>query len=208
MFHSHIEQILSHEHSSKKSEFQSEYSVELKNLEDKGINIDPVIVFVSRSYYKTPGKLKKYEHPKRRMRRTFKIALLKLLRTKLGNIDASIMLEKFEEGQSFEDFFMLLFKIMEIVNENPEGKEIFTILDLQEDTQDEVFTAEENKQKILAGESLVMKIASLFSKGDAKQEEQEIGDGMLEKILDESTDIVGEDVYFNREEENAGIYAQ
>ena len=28
------------------------------------------------------------------------------------------MLDKFESGESFEDMFMLLFKIMEIVNEN------------------------------------------------------------------------------------------
>lgn len=206
MFHSHIEMTLSHEHSSKKAEFTSEYAQELQDLEKKGINIEPVVVYVSRSYYKTPGKIKKYEHPKRRMRRTFKIALLKLLRAKLWNIDASIMLEKFEAGESFEDFFSLLFKLLEVVNEDPNWEEIYSILKLEEEVQDEVFTAEENKEKILAGESLVMKIASLFSKGSPKDDEKELEDGLLDKILDVSTDIVWEDIYFNRQDENAGIY--
>jgi hypothetical protein len=208
MFHSHIEKSGSHEFTPKKAEFKSEFSRELWDLEWKWLNIEPVIVYVSRNYYKTPGKLRKYEHPKRRMRRTFKMALLKLLRLKLGNIDASIILEKFESWESFEDFFMLLYKLLEVVNENPEGKEVFSLLNLDEEIQDEVFTAEENKQKILAWESLVMKIASLFSEWDAKSHEDELWDGMLEKILDETTDIVWEDVYFNRESEQAGIYAE
>jgi hypothetical protein len=118
------------------------------------------------------------------------------------------MLERFEAGENFEDFFMILFRLLEVINESPNKEEIYSILKLDEEIQDDVFTAEENKQKILAGESLVMKIASLFSKGDGKHDESDITDGLLDKILDESTDIVGEDVYFNREHENAGIYAQ
>ncbi len=53
-----------------------------------------------------------------------------------------------------------------------------------------------------------MSIASLFSKSDSKSEEQELADWMLEKYLDETTDVVWEDVYFNREDENAWIYAE
>lgn len=207
IFHSHIALTLSNQENEKRWEFESEFSQELHDLKNKGINIEPVAVFVSKSYYKTPGKYRKYEHPKRRMRRTFKIALLRLLRAKLWNIDAKIMLERFEQGESFEDFFMLLFKLLEVVNENPNSQEVFNILKLDEDIQDEVFTAEENKQKILAWESLVMRIASLFSKSDANVDEQELWEWMLEKILDDTTDIVWEDVYFNREDENAGIYA-
>lgn len=207
MFHSHIALTLSNQENEKQWEFESEFSQELHDLKNRGINIEPVVVFVSKSYYKTPGKYRKYEHPKRRMRRTFKIALLRLLRAKLWNIDAKIMLERFEQGESFEDFFMLLFKLLEVVNENQDSREIFSLLNLDDDIQDEVFTAEKNKQKILAWESLVMSIASLFSRGDAKKEEQELWEWMLEKILDDTTDIVWGDVYFNREDENAGIYA-
>lgn len=208
MFHSHIEMSLSHDINSKRWEFESEFSTELASLRDKGINVEPVIVFVSKSYYKTPGKYKKYEHPMRRMRRTFKIALLKLLRAKLWNIDAQIILERFESWEKFEDFFMLVFKLLEVVNEDPNSQEIYSILKLDEEIQDDVFTAEENKQKILAGESLVMKIASLFWKWTHKEWEEELEDWILDKLLDENTDIVWEDIYFNREQENAWIYAK
>jgi hypothetical protein len=69
------------------------------------------------------------------------------------------MLERFEAGENFEDFFMLLFKLLEVVNEDPKSAEIYSILKLDEEIQKDVFSAEENKQKILAGESIVMKIA-------------------------------------------------
>jgi hypothetical protein len=208
MFHSHINMALSTQHSSKKWEFEAEFSQELNTLKDSWINVESVVLFVSQSYYKTPGKFKKFEHPKRRMRRTFKIALLRLLRAKLWAVDARIYLDRFEAGEDFKDFFKLFFELLEVVAENPEGKEVFSLLNLDKDIQAEVFTAEENKQKILTGESLVMKIAGLFSAGDAHRDKQELEDGMLEKILDNTTDIVGEDIYFNREEENAGIYSE
>lgn len=208
MFHWHIEMALNNDVNSKKWEFESEFSAELKALQDRWVNTEPVVIFVSKSYYKTPWKYKKYEHPKRRMRRTFKIALLKLLRAKLWNIDATIMLERFESGEGFEDFFMLLFKLLEVVNEDPNSQEIYSILKLDEEIQDDVFTAEENKEKILAWESIVMKIASLFSKWETKSDEDILDDGLLDKILDENTDIVWEDIYFNRNDENAGIYAE
>jgi len=209
MFHAHIELNLNQDHAVKKWAFEWEYSQELKVLESRGINIEPVVAFVSRSYYKTPGKYKKYEHPKRRMRRTFKIALLKILRAKLWNINAQILLDRFEAGESFDDFFMILFQLLEVINEDPNGEEIYSILKLDEELQDVVFSAEENKQKILAGESLVMKIASLFSKSHTEWEETELDEGLLEKVLDENTDIVGDELYFNRpEDDNAWIFAE
>jgi len=118
------------------------------------------------------------------------------------------MLEKFEAWENFEDFFMLLFKLLEVVNEDPNSEEIYSILKLDEEIQDDVFTAEENKQKIIAWESIVMKIASLFSKWVHKDSGEELEDGILDKLLDESTDIIWEDIYFNREQENAWIYAE
>lgn len=44
---------------------------------------------------------------------------------------------------------MMLYKLMEIVNEKPEGKEVFSLLDLVEETQEEVLSAEQTKKKIL-----------------------------------------------------------
>jgi hypothetical protein len=149
MFHEHIEKIFSHENSPKREAFESEYHQELKNLQKRGFNVQPVVVFVSRCYYKNPGKLKKYEHPKRRLRRTFKMALLKLLRAKLGNIDAEIFLKRFEEGEYFEDFFLLLYKLLEVVDENPKSEEIYSVLKLDEETQSVVYDAEKTKEKIL-----------------------------------------------------------
>jgi len=206
MFLSHIWMALSNEHREKKSEFESEYNLELKALNDKWINTEPVIVFVSRSFYKTPRKYRKYEHPKRRMRRTFKIALLRLLRTKLWNVQASIVLEKFEKWENFEDLFMLLFKLLEVINEDTSWEEIYSLLKLDEDIRSDVVVAEENKQKILDGESLVMKIANLFSKSESHTEEEQLDEWLLAKVLDENTDIVWEDIYFNREDDKAGIY--
>jgi hypothetical protein len=52
-----------------------------------------------------------------------------------------------------------------------------------------------------------MKIAWLFSKGTVKWDEDTLDQELLDKILDESTSIVWEEIYFNREDENAGIYA-
>lgn len=207
MFHAHIEMTQDNNHNLKRGAFEWEFGSELTALRERGINIEPVVVFVSRYYYKTPGKYKKYENPKRRMRRTFKIALLQLLRIKLGNINAQIILERFEAGESFEDFFMSLFQLLEIIQEDPNGEEIYSILKLDEEIQDDVFTAEENKQKILAGESIVMKIASIFSRWEQNSEQKDLEDGLLDKILDENTDIVWDDIYFNREHENAGVYA-
>lgn len=207
LFLSHISLTLEN-NPEKKSAFESEYGSELSQLEQKWINITPVVQFVARSYYKTPGKYRKYEHPKRRLRRTFKLALLRLLRIKLWNIAAEKILERFENGEVFEDYFMLLHKLLEVIDENPSSEEIYQALWVEEDIQDEVITAEENKEKIMKWDFLIVKIASLFSKTDSKSEEQELEDWILEKILDDSTDIVGEEIYFNREDENAGIYAE
>lgn len=207
LFYAHIEMSLNQEYALKKSDFTSEYRHELEALQSRNIPIQSVITFVSRSYYKTPGKYKSFEHPKRRMRRTFKMALLKLLRAKLGNIDAKIILERFEAWENFDDYFFLLFELLEIIDENPDSEEIYSVLKLDDVIGDDVFTAEENKKKIIEWESVVMKIASLFSVWDAKNEEQELEEWLLEKILDDDTDIVWEEIYFNREADDAWVYA-
>lgn len=206
MFHSHIEKVLSHEDTSKREAFEWEYHKELAALKKRWLNTTPVVVFVSRCYYKSPGKLKKSEHPRRRLRRTFKIALLKLLRAKLGNIDAELMLRRFEEGEYFEDFFMLLFKLLEVINENPDGEEVFSTLKLLDDTEGWVLEAEATKQKILDGEKVSANIANLMGETDSDMQE-----GILEKILDEGTHFIGDEIHFahNQEEvDMAWIYAE
>ncbi len=208
LFLSHIHLALENNIAEKKSGFEQEYHAELKHLEARGYNVGVFAKRVARFYYKTPWKYRKYEHPKRRLRRTMKLALLQLLRLKLWNIDAQKILEQFEAGESFEDYFFILYKLLEIIDEHPKSEEIYSVLDNEDTIQTEVLSAEENKKKILQGDFLVMKIANMFSKTDALEEEHILEEGMLGKILDTSTDIVGEDVYFNREQEHAGIYAQ
>lgn len=199
LFLAHIQLSLDSNFSEKQKSFQSEYHQELSFLQKKGISIEPVMVFVSQNYYKTPGKYRKYEHPKRRLRRTFKLALLRLLRLKLWNIDAQNILEKFEQGEWFEDYFMIIFKLLEVLDENPDNKEIYQVLTQEQEIQDDILTAEETKQKILEWDFLITKIASLFASGDAKDEENKLDGEVLDRFLDQTTDVVGDEIYFNRD---------
>lgn len=203
LFKEHLSLLLAQNKNEKQSSFELEYAPELKKLSGKWFNIRPVITFVARFYYKNPGKLRKHEHPKRRLRRSFKLALLRLLRIKLGNIDAEKILERFENGESFEDYFFLIYQLMEVIDENPDGEEIFQLIDKEDEAESLVVEAEENTKKILAWESLIMKIAALFGKTEAHLEE-----GVLEKILDKDTHFIGDEIHFAHNWENVGIYAQ
>lgn len=203
LFHRHIAEIFSSENTQKREAFESEYSSELALLQKKGLNIEPVIIFVSRVYYRNPGKLKRYEHPKRRLRRTFKLALLRLLRAKLGNIDAEIFLKRFEEGESFEDFFTLLYKLLEVIDENPSKQEVYSVLKLEEKVESLVYSAEETKQKILEGDKVTANISSLIGETDASLEEW-----LLEKVLDDDTHFHGDEIHFaHGDDDMAWIYA-
>ena len=204
LFESHVGNILGKNWSERKHEFESEYSSELDVLQKRGLNIEPVARFISRSYYKTPGKLRKYEDPRRRLRRTMKMSLLRLLRLKLGNINAEEILRKFETGESFEDFFMLLYKLLEVVNEDVEWDEIYSLLDMQEETEELVVTAEETKKKILEWEELTASISSLLWDTDGKLEWE-----MFEKLLDDDTHFHGDEVQFaHGDTDMAWIYAE
>lgn len=210
LFHAHISMSLEQNLGNKKELFQSEYHNELQALTKKWIDIDAVVFYVSRFYYKTPGRYRKYEHPKRRLRRTMKLALLKLLRMKLWNIEAEKILQRFEEGECFEDYFMILFRLLEVLDENPSKKEIHQVLENIDELDSQVHKAEETKNKILVGESLIMNIAWLLWLIDTKIHEKGIDVELLEKVLDTSTDIVWDEIHFNREsdEEMAWIYAE
>ena len=204
LFESHVEKVLGSSISERQESFEGEYSGDIQRLSNRGLNVGPIIRFISRSYYKTPGKLRKYEAPRRRLRRTMKMSLLRLLRIKLGNIDAERILQQFESCESFEDFFLMLYKLMEIVDENPNAKEIFTTLDLVEETEEEVLSAEQTKKKILKWEELTASISNLLWDTDGKLEWE-----LLEKILDDDTHFHGEEVHFAHwDNEMAWIYAE
>lgn len=123
---------------------------------------------------------------------------------KLGNVDAEKILKQFEAWESFEDFFMMLYKLMEIVNEKPEGKEVFSLLDLVEETQEEVLSAEQTKKKILEWEELTANISNLLWDTDGKLEWE-----LLEKVLDDDTHFHGDEIQFaHGDTEMAWIFAE
>jgi len=189
LFEVHIGFVLGGENSQKQHSFETEYGSEIASLQKRNINFVPVISFVAKSYYKTPGKYRNFESPKRRMSRSFKLALLKLLRTKLGNIDIESILRRFEECENFEDYFFLLYQLLEVVNERKETKEAFSLEEEEEEIQKDIFDAEQTKKKIIEGESLVVKISQLFARGDKKEEDAQ-GEEFLKKYLADDTDIL------------------
>lgn len=132
------------------------------------------------------------------------MALLRLLRAKLGNIDAEIIIKRFEDGEGFDDYFLLLFQLLEVIDENPDGEEVYHILKLEEDAEKLVYTAEETKKKILEGEKLTANISKLIGETDAELEQWILG-----KILDDDTHFHGEEILFGHgDTEIAWVYAE
>lgn len=136
------------------------------------------------------------------MRRTFKIALLRLLRLKYSEFDSENILKLFENCETFEDYFFLLSRFFDILAENPEAPEIYQSFDEEITLKSLVLTAEQTQEKILNGESIIARISKLFSKNESSQES-----ALLAKTLDASTDLIGEELHFAHNE-NAGIFKQ
>ncbi len=183
--------------------FRQEYSSEIQVLEKKWEEISHTLSFIARSYYKNPGRYKKYEHPKRRLKRTMKLALLRLLRKKLGNIDAESILERFENGETFLDFFTLIFEILEILPENPQGHEVYTVSNSLEEAEKLLSKASSTQEKILSWQKLTTSVSSLISKTDA-----ELDSAVLTRILNDSTDFVWEEIHFRVPEVYAWILSE
>lgn len=131
------------------------------------------------------------------------MALLKLLRLKFGSVNIELLLKRFESCTSFEDFFLLLYKLFEIVEEEQETQESFYIQEKKDIVEDIFLQAEERKDKILAGEKVTAHISHIISEADTTLEQ-----GVLEKILDSDTHFLGENIHFSHGVESAGIYAQ
>jgi len=182
--------------------FRNEYSLEIQALQKKWIATAEVITFVSRSYFKNPGRYKKYEHPKRRLKRTFKLALLRLLRKKLGMIDAENIMRRFEAGETFFELFDILREILDVLPENPQSYEIYTVSRADETAQDILSESQSIEEKILSWKKLTTSLSQLIGDIDS-----ELDSGVLTRILDESTDFVGEDIYFRSESEDAWIFS-
>jgi hypothetical protein len=100
-------------------------------------------------------------------------------------------LEQFERGKNFQDFFLLLYKLFEILVEESEVHKVF----LQEEKKNLVRgvleTATERKKKILAGEQVTAKMSDLISQTD-----RELDSGVLSALLEDDTHFFGQEVHF------------
>ena len=114
---------------------------------------------------------------------------------KLGNIDVENILERFESGDTFLDLFLLLFQLLEVIQENPQSSEVYHIATLEETAKSIVVEAEETRKKILKGEKITTTLSTLISDTDTKLE-----DGLLSEMLDDTTHFFGDEVHFQHGE--------
>jgi len=190
--------------SEKEQNFHDEYHRELAELHGAWYDVFPIKRFVARSYFKNPGKLRKCEHPGRRLRRTFKMALLRILKMKFGSVDAEKLLRQFDQCETFQEMFILLYKLFEVLGENDENKESFQILEETELIEKLVIRAEDTKEKILEWEKITADISSLIWETDA-----ELDEWILEKILEDDTHFHWDEILFaHGDDDMAGAYSE
>ncbi len=184
----------------RKELFESEFSVPLQNLKQRGFRVTPIIAFVSKSYYKPKNR---FERDKNRLRRTWKIALLKLLWIRFGSFDIEAVLNQFENCESFEDFFILFYKLFEVLDEDEEAQRSYHVQEEKELVVNILEDAKQKKEKILKWEKATATISSLISETDWLLEEW-----MLERMLDDGTHFIGNEIHFQHEQDMAWIYAE
>lgn len=172
----------------RKQEFESEYAASLQHLEVRGYQVQQVVPFVAQSYYRPKNR---FESSKERLKRTWKIALLKLIQTRFGNINIEALLKKFELCESFEDFFLLLYKLFEILEEDSEAQTSFHQREEKDEVHNLLQEAQARKQKILAGEKVTARIGELFAQDEAHMEQ-----AVLDKLLLDDTHFIGQEVHF------------
>lgn len=189
----------------KKQDFQKEYFSEIHALEQRGYPSQLLVDFVSQGYFMAKNRK---ESPKSRLRRTFKIALLKLLHLR-NDIDIEALFARFEYCESFDEYFLLFFQLFEILGDGILQNEEYRILEDIWIVKKSFEKVKDTREKILAWEQATMKISNVFSvtddfleeKSDAWKQKELYG-----KIFDDSSYIVGQEIHF--EEVNAGILSQ
>jgi hypothetical protein len=176
--------------------FKQENFEEIKALEKKYPQniVDWVVKFVGRNFFKMKPYKKNIESRKLRLRRTFKIALLKLLRIKYKWFNIDELINKINSMQDFESMFKLIMKLIEIIPENNELLEKYSIWEEIDKVDESITEAEKNKQKILSGEESTIQICELLDLADKKLDKK-----VLDKILEESTDIIWTEIKIRKE---------
>lgn len=181
------------------SNFKQEYSSEIKALEKKYSwpVIDWVVSFVGRNFFKMKPYKKRLESKKLRLRRTFKIALLKMLRIKYSWFNIEKLLKQIDSLDDFESMFKLIMKLIDVIPENNELLEKFSIQEEVDEVEEVVQEAEWNKQKILDWEENIIQISEKIREMDGIFAESD-----LEELLDEDTDFIWDEVKMRKEEQN------
>ncbi|MDQ7023082.1 MAG: hypothetical protein Q9M97_06165 [Candidatus Gracilibacteria bacterium] len=138
---------------------------------------------------------KNIESRKLRLKRTFKIALLKLLRIKYSGFNIEELINKINSMQDFESMFRLIMKLIDIIPENSELLEKFIIAEDIDEIEENISEAEKNKEKILSGENSTIKICELLDASEKKLDKK-----LLDKILDDDISIVGNKIITRKKE--------
>ena len=173
--------------------FKREYHSEIEKLNStySWPIIEWVVSFVGRNFLQLKPYKNKNESKTMRLRRTFKMALLKLLRIKYSGFWIESLLKKVENLEDFESLFAMMHKLIDIIPENSEVLEHYTIQEDIDEAHEIVTEAENNKEKILSWEEATLEVCSLI--GDI---EHTLDQKMLDKILSDDVDIVGDTVKF------------
>ena len=175
--------------------FSDEYSWEIAKMQkqfDWPI-VDWVVSFVWRNFFKMKPYKKKIESKKLRLRRTFKVALLKLLRIKYSGFNVEKLIKQIDSLDDFESMFRLLQKLIDVIPENGELLEKYSIQEQVDEVEEAIIESEWNKEKILAWEEITVKACTLIN-----DTEQKLDRKTLDKILDDDTDIVWDELKFRK----------
>ena len=114
-----------------------------------------------------------------------------MLQMRFGSIDAEKLLVQFDQCETFQEMFLLLYKLFEVLWEDSETQESFQVLEETMLIEKLVIKAEDTKEKILDWEKITADISSLISDTDAELEEW-----ILEKILEDDTHFHGDEILF------------
>ena len=112
-------------------------------------------------------------------------------------------MKQFETLENFQDYFLLLYRLFEILGEETEVQEVFHREEKKELVKHLLETASERKKKILAGEQVTAKISDLVSKTDSN-----IETWVLTALLEDDTHFLGQEIYFAHSDTLAWIYAE
>lgn len=186
-----------------KNEFCEEFHNEIQNLQLQGVELQQFISFFGINYFKIPARISKRETHKRRLRRTMKMALLRMLKYKYGTVDIEKLMRRFENCESFEDYARLFLELFEILSDKGEGIASFHDIEETQALEKLIRKSTDTKKKVIQGESCTAKITSLLS-----EQEWKIDEDLLAQVLSSDTHLIWEEFHFHYADEMAGIYAQ